>query len=111
MAAASSPAPLGAVAGPEGVNFSVYARHATGVELLLFADLAADQPEQSVPLMRTGDYWHALVPGIGPGQVYAYRAHGPARETSHSEEPADPGGEPAERSGQYGANYDRADWL
>ena len=32
----SSPSPLGATPCPAGVNFSVYAKHATGVELLLF---------------------------------------------------------------------------
>ena len=26
---------------------------------------------------RTGHYWHVLVPDIGPGQLYAYRAAGP----------------------------------
>src|SRR5262249_7146619 len=26
---------------------------------------------------RTYHYWHVFVPGLGPGQVYAYRAHGP----------------------------------
>ncbi len=26
---------------------------------------------------RTYHYWHALVPGIGAGQVYGYRVHGP----------------------------------
>ncbi len=26
---------------------------------------------------RTYHYWHVFVPGIGPGQVYAYRADGP----------------------------------
>ena len=26
---------------------------------------------------RTYHYWHVFVPGIGPGQIYAYRAHGP----------------------------------
>ena len=26
---------------------------------------------------RTYHYWHAFVPGLEPGQVYAYRAHGP----------------------------------
>src|SRR5262249_29980748 len=26
---------------------------------------------------RTYHYWHAFVPGIGAGQVYAYRAQGP----------------------------------
>ena len=26
---------------------------------------------------RTYHYWHVFVPGIGPGQIYAYRADGP----------------------------------
>ena len=26
---------------------------------------------------RTYHYWHAFVPDVGPGQLYAYRAHGP----------------------------------
>ncbi len=26
---------------------------------------------------RTGDYWHVHVPGIAPGQLYAYAADGP----------------------------------
>jgi glycogen operon protein len=29
-------------------------------------------PEQH----RTYHYWHILVPGLGPGQIYAYRVHG-----------------------------------
>jgi glycogen operon protein len=89
MAAASSPAPLGATSGPEGVNFSVYARHATAVELLLFDDPTAAAPRRSIPLERTGDYWHGLVGDVGPGQVYAYRADGPARpEIGHRFDPA-----------------------
>ena len=26
---------------------------------------------------RTGEYWHVLLPGIVPGQLYGYVAHGP----------------------------------
>ena len=36
MQSRGSSAPLGATVGPEGVNFSLYSRDATGVELLLF---------------------------------------------------------------------------
>ena len=74
-----SPAPLGATPGPDGVNFSVYARHATAVQLLLFADDGPGAPDRVVDMQRTGDYWHVLVPDIGPGQVYALRADGPSR--------------------------------
>ncbi len=89
MPAATSPAPLGATAGPDGVNVSVYGRHATGVDLLLFASAESDLPERAVALERTGDYWHGHVAGIGPGQIYAYRAQGPARpEAGHRFDPA-----------------------
>ncbi len=73
--------PLGASVCPEGVNFSVFSRSATLVELLLFDDGDSTQPSHIVPLdpqcHRTYHYWHMLVPGLRAGQVYAYRAHGP----------------------------------
>ena len=64
-----------------GVNFSLYSRDATGVELLLF-----DQPDDPKPSHiigldpeshRTYHYWHVFVPGIQAGQIYGYRAYGP----------------------------------
>ena len=73
--------PLGATILPGGVNFSVFSRRATRVELLLFNDAAATQPTRVIDLdprtHRTYHYWHVFVPGLGPGQVYAYRAFGP----------------------------------
>lgn len=71
------PAPLGAHATPEGVNVSVYSRHAEHVELVLFEADDSLEPTAVLPLVRTADYWHGLVPGIGPGQVYGLRARGP----------------------------------
>lgn len=74
--------PLGATIGPDGVNFAVYARRATGLDLLLF-DGVEDGPDKAarIPLdpatHRTGDYWHILVPGLPPGQLYGFAAHGP----------------------------------
>ncbi len=74
-------APLGASVGPGGVNFSVYSRSASLVELLLFDREDAAHPSRTIPLdparHRTYHYWHAFVPGIGPGQLYGFRAHGP----------------------------------
>jgi isoamylase len=74
-------APLGAAIGPDGVNFSVFSKNATLIELLLFDDESATTPARIIPLEakthRTYHYWHALVPGLRPGQVYGYRAHGP----------------------------------
>src|SRR4051812_12928255 len=76
-----SSAPLGASVLADGVNFSVFSKNATQIELLLFDTAAAPEPARIIPLAaqghRTYHYWHAFVPGLEPGQVYAYRAHGP----------------------------------
>ena len=73
--------PLGATVTGDGVNFSVFSRQASRLELLLFDDAAAAQPARVIGLdartHRTYHYWHAFVPGIGPGQIYAFRASGP----------------------------------
>lgn len=75
-----SSSPLGASIGPEGVNFSVFSRSATLVELLLFDREDAARPSRIIPLdpelHRTYHYWHALVPGLEAGQHYGFRASG-----------------------------------
>src|SRR5438128_2629388 len=73
--------PLGATPSPDGVNFSVFSRHATGVELLLF-DGVDDTKAASVVRLdpaanRTYYYWHVFVPNVRPGQLYGYRVEGP----------------------------------
>ena len=74
-------APLGAVVTPDGVNFSLYSRDATGIELLLFDSATDAYPARVITLQptvnRTYYYWHTSVPGLRPGQIYAYRVHGP----------------------------------
>jgi len=74
-------APLGAPVRPGGVNFSVFPRSATPIELLLFDGPTAEQPSAIVPLEarghRTYHYWHAFVPGLESDQLYGYRAQGP----------------------------------
>jgi isoamylase len=72
--------PLGATVLAEGVNFSVFSRRASRVELLLFDCTDAPHPTRVIELdartHRTYHYWRVFVPGIGAGQVYAYRAIG-----------------------------------
>lgn len=74
-------APLGATVCPGGVNFSIFAKHADLVELLLFDQANAAKPTRVISLQsdkhRTDGYWHVFVPGLPPGQVYGFRAHGP----------------------------------
>lgn len=75
------PFPLGATPAPDGTNFSVWGRNAASVELLLFDDVDAERPARVLRLdpgaHRSYHYWHAFVPEVRPGQVYAYRATGP----------------------------------
>jgi glycogen operon protein len=81
LAKQGSSAPLGATVHSGGVNFSVFSKNASLIELLLFDDESAAQPAKVIPLEpprhRTYHYWHAFVPAVKPGQVYGYRAHGP----------------------------------
>lgn len=74
------PLPYGATVQNEGVNFSVFSRHASSVTLLLF-----DKPENCKPMAelvldphinKTGDVWHIRVEGIKEGIYYLYRVDG-----------------------------------
>jgi isoamylase len=73
--------PLGATINPDGVNFSVYSRNASTIELLLFDREDDGRPSRVISfdptVNRTYHYWHAFVPGVQPGQIYGYRVHGP----------------------------------
>jgi isoamylase len=74
--------PLGATVLAGGVNFSVYSRNASGMELLLFDQKDDARPSRVIPIdpaaNRTYHYWHVFVPGLQPGQLYGYRAKGPS---------------------------------
>jgi glycogen operon protein len=73
--------PLGARVYPDGVNFSLYSEHATGIELLLFDHVDDSRQTDVIRLNlrrnRTGHYWHVYVPNLMPGQLYGYRVDGP----------------------------------
>ena len=74
-------APLGATPVRGGVNFSIFSRHATGVDLLLFDREDDRHPTRAIHLdpftNRTFHYWHIFVPDLQPGQIYGYRVEGP----------------------------------
>src|SRR3954468_2835658 len=70
-----SPFPLGATYDGSGTNFAVFSEAADAVELCLFD---ADGSETRVALPEhTAQVWHGYVPGLGPGQRYGFRVHGP----------------------------------
>jgi len=73
--------PLGATVARGGVNFSLYSRSGTGVELLLFDREDDGRPARVIRIdsatARAYHYWHVFVPGVQPGQIYGYRVEGP----------------------------------
>jgi isoamylase len=67
--------PLGSQWDYKGTNFALFSEHATAVDLCLFD---ADGSETCIPLTEVSNFvWHGYLPGIGPGQQYGYRVHGP----------------------------------
>ncbi len=67
--------PLGATYDGAGTNFGLFSEVAQRVELCLFDD---DGTENRVDLHEVdGFVWHGYLPGVGPGQRYGYRVHGP----------------------------------
>ncbi|WP_344970200.1 glycogen debranching protein GlgX [Salinactinospora qingdaonensis] len=69
------PYPLGASFDGVGTNFALYSQVADFVELCLFDEGGA---EKRIRLPEAhGFVHHGYLPGIGPGQRYGYRVHGP----------------------------------
>ncbi len=67
--------PLGATWDGSGTSFAVFSQHAQRIELCLFDD---DDTETRFDLPEsTAFVHHGYVPGLGPGQRYGFRAHGP----------------------------------
>src|SRR5947209_7117727 len=73
--------PLGATPVPGGVNFSVYSRHASEIELLFFDREEDARPARVIRIdpvsNRTYHYRHVFVAGAQLGQIYGFRFHGP----------------------------------
>ncbi len=77
MAVTPNPTPhrLGFHIVDRGAAVSVWAPHATGVDLCLFD---AGGAEKRVPLFGPeSGLWHGVVSGVKPGQRYGFRARGP----------------------------------
>ena len=76
------PLPLGATVLEGSTQFALFSRHATAVTLLLYEDAEAGRPSAEIRLdrnqHRSGDIWHVLVAGVGPGWAYLYRVDGPS---------------------------------
>ena len=77
--------PIGSTVHNNGVNFSLFSKNASSVELLLFNDVNDVIPARVITLdakkNRTYHYWHVFISGIGHGQLYGYRVNGPFEPT------------------------------
>ncbi|MGW7063013.1 glycogen debranching protein GlgX [Streptomyces sp. NPDC054904] len=72
---AGRPYPLGATHDGSGTNFALFSDCAQKVELCLIGE---DGGEHRIALPEVdGGVWHGRVAGVGPGQRYGYRVHGP----------------------------------
>ena len=73
--------PIGAKLYPDGVNFCVYSKNATAVDLLLFNKNNDAKPSTTIKMDPQKDktyfYWHVFVPGIKAGQIYGFNVSGP----------------------------------
>lgn len=78
------PNPRGAHWDGRGVNFSLFSAHATAVELCIFDTQGGAELERIRLPEYTDEIWHGYVEGVGPGDAYGYRVHGPyAPEQGH----------------------------
>lgn len=83
------PGPLGATPDATGTNFAIWSHHATRMTLALFAP--GGEPRGEFVLdparHRSGDVWHAWLPGVRALAEYGWRADGPARGHAHAFDP------------------------
>jgi isoamylase len=79
-----SPTPRGATYDGGGVNFALFSANATRVELCLFDPQGRTEIGRVTLPDYTDQIFHGYLAGVGPGQVYGYRVHGPyAPEDGH----------------------------
>jgi glycogen operon protein len=78
-----APEPTGAKLKLDGVNFSIFSRHATSVELLLYDSADSLEPIQAIhlenELNKTFYSWHVHVHELPAGTWYTWRMDGPDR--------------------------------
>ncbi|HEX2101486.1 MAG TPA: glycogen debranching protein GlgX, partial [Candidatus Synoicihabitans sp.] len=73
-----APFPQGATWDGRGTNFAFFSEGSEKVELCLFDSVEATKESRRIRLReRTNGVWHVYLPGVGPGQLYGYRVHGP----------------------------------
>jgi len=67
---------LGAEFTGAGTHFAIFSENAEAVELCLFSKDGAEELARLEMPSREGSIFSGYVPGVQPGQLYGYRAHG-----------------------------------
>ena len=70
-----SHSPLGALWDGTGTNFALWSAGASAVDFCLFDPDGTEHRQRLEE--TTHQVWHGRLPGVGPGQRYGYRVHGP----------------------------------
>ncbi len=77
--------PHGTTYSPQGTNFCIFSKNATGVELLLYESPVAEKPFQVVILdpeeNRSYFFWHIYIERLPAGTCYTWRVNGPDHTT------------------------------
>ena len=78
--------PTGATVSDAGVNFSIFSRHASGAELLLYEAAGSPEPFQVISLNsktnRSFFFWHVFIEALPAGTHYTWRIVGPNNTAS-----------------------------
>ncbi|MGJ0429420.1 glycogen debranching protein GlgX [Methylobacter sp.] len=92
--------PPGATVSDAGVNFSIFSRHASGADLLLYEAAESLEPFQVISLNPKTNcsffFWHVFVEALPAGTHYTWRIFGPndtastGRRFNHKKELVDP---------------------
>src|SRR4051812_39461913 len=78
------PNPRGATWDGRGVNFSLFSANATAVDVCIFDTEGKRELERIALPEYTDEIWHGYLDGVGPGDAYGFRVHGPyAPEAGH----------------------------
>jgi isoamylase len=76
------PYPLGATWDGKGVNFALFSENAAAVKLCLFHTPSDLEEYSQISIIEvTGYIWHAYIPDLEPGLIYAYRVFGRYKPT------------------------------
>lgn len=68
---------LGAEFTGDGTHFAIFSENAEALELCLYSHDGKDELARLEMPSREGSIFSGYVPGVVPGQLYGYRAHGP----------------------------------